>query len=169
VETEHERPGLRARGVAHRDVFPQLTAWQPCKLASGYLGMTAEDREGLVLHHVCEKCGHIAVTIASLQGERDDVLRAELRALRVTKLLEELAAGCPVADALFESTLGMVVRNGDVTVDGGEHTPITEAALRKWAVRVHGLIAKLPWTTSGYPSLREKIAAALAAARPETR
>ena len=68
-----------------------------------------------------------------------------------------------VADALWESTLGMTVHEGDVTVNGGGYSPIYDAALRKWAVKVIPLIRQLPWTAAGYPSLRERIAAALRA------
>ena len=89
-------------------------------------------------------------------------LRAQLAAAeqRVAALTEAL---CPVADALWESTLGMTVHEGDVTVNGGGYSPIYDAALRKWAVKVIPLIRQLPWTAAGYPSLRERIAAALRA------
>ena len=95
-----------------------------------------------------------------------DLLSAHDHGNRVAALeeaLRDVAAGCPVADALLESTLGMTVHEGDVTVNGGNYSTITDAALRAWAVNVVGLIKQLPWTVAGYPRLREKIAAALRA------
>ena len=110
----------------------------------------------------------VVVTVEELVAHEDATACAldafaAARVAEVEGLLRELAAGCSVADALWESTLGMTVHEGDVTVNGGNYSTITDAALRKWAVRAVGLIRQLPWTVAGYPSLRERIDAALRA------